>query len=374
MSTAFLASTAHAQVTVLANFDTAPVLGAPGNDLDPQLDNVATCSGCWYSRTAASGVTYSRSTTNGVTQGTGALSTTIVGKGAGGEYSVMVNGVSAPLDTHFDYPMVVTYSNNPAANGGVLDPRYTAIKAAVDSGNQAKYTIDFDITYDVAQMRSIPWQAPEETVDPINNPQFPQRYFWVGMYANASEADGFQFLGYDQNTVNPFDPIYDNNLLPVFNASFPLTAMTFLPNSTTGVYTLGILYNSVFGTQPAASNTTGASVYFDNFRLVEFDPIPLIDFNNNAAADVGDWELFMAQHLVPTPTLGDLVGNFGAVGTNGANDRFDLLKFEEYYDLVNGSGSLQAALAGVPEPGSFALILIGLAGLFFRGAAGRRGR
>src|SRR5688500_9228971 len=88
-SAAFLLAVAcsavRAQVTQLATWDTPPTGSVfPGGDFDPTLDNMATCSGCWYSRTASSGVTYSRSVGNGTTQGTGALQATIVGKGAGG--------------------------------------------------------------------------------------------------------------------------------------------------------------------------------------------------------------------------------------------------------------------------------------------------
>lgn len=354
-------SVSRGQVTQLATWDTAPTGSVfPGGDFDPTLDNVATCSGCWYSRTGASGVTYSRSAGNGVTQGTGALQATIVGKGAGGEYAPTINGMPFQLDTHFDYPLVVTYSNVPAANGGVLDPRFTAIENAVDGVNPGSfYTIDFDITYDVAQMRSIPWQPPEETVNPGPNGEnrFPQRFFWIGMYANAAEAEGFTFVGFDANTINPFDSQWDNNQLPVFQASFPLSDFTFQPNSESTFYQFGFLYNSVFGTLPASANTAGVNIYFDNLRLVEHDPTDSCDFNNDNACTLADFELFMAQHLTASPTLGDF-------DMDGDNDFLDFQEFEKFYDLSNlGSGSLASQLAGVPEPGSIALLGLGVLAL-----------
>ena len=244
----------QAQTVTLASWDTAPTGTVfPGGDFDPTLDATATCSGCWRARNnTTTGTTYLRSTTNGVTQGTGALQATLVGKGNGGEYTFPINGVNAPLDTHFDYPLVATYSNSLPANGGVLDSRFTAIETAVDGVNAGSfYTIEFDITYDVASMRAIPWQAPEETVDPEGNGQFPQRYFWIGMYGNAAETDGFQFIGFDENNINPFDAQWDSNLLPVFHASFPLSDFTFQPDSASTFYEFGFLYNSVFGTLPA---------------------------------------------------------------------------------------------------------------------------
>ncbi len=365
-----LSPAVRAQTTQLATWDTAPTGSVfPGGDFDPTLDNTLSCSGCWTGRTAGT-VTYSRATTNGVTQGTGALQANIVGKGAGGEYSVPINGVNVNLDTHFDYPLVATYTNVAGANGGVVDPRFTAIDTAVN-GDQGLYTIDFDITYDVAQMRSIPWQPPEETVDPVGNGQYPQRFFWVGMWGGSNGAPGsFKFTGFDQNSINPFDAQYDLNQFPVFHASFPLADFDFVPGSGVTEYRLGILYNSVFGTLPAPSNTTAVHIYFDNLRLTQLIPAEHIDYNGNGVADPEDWSLFMAQFLVNNPPAPvgnpsisfDLVGNFGAGGTNGVVDFHDLQKFQDFYRLANPAGA--AALFGtVPEPSALALLAIAIVGL-----------
>ncbi|MGD9632889.1 MAG: PEP-CTERM sorting domain-containing protein [Pirellulales bacterium] len=370
---AHLSTQAVAQTTLvsqLATFDTAPVTPlVPGQDFDPQFDNTASCSGCWFGRPASSTSTYSRSTEH-ATQGSGSLKTSIVGKGAGGEYSVNINGSPVQLDTHFDYPFTATYSSNANINGGVVDPRFTALETAVDSGEQSLYNIEFDIIYDVAQMRSIPWQAPEETVDPGPNGEnrYPQRFFWVGLFGGAN--DSFQFTGFDANTIAPFDAQYDSNLFPVFHASFPLSALNFIPNSTSTFYTLGILYNSVHGTLPASSNTVGATVYFDNFRLTKLNPVGPIDYNNNGQADPGDWQLFMAQYLVTNPPAPganpalsfDLIGNFGAAGQNGVVDFSDLQKFQEFYSIAN-PGSAAVLFGTVPEPGTIALVGLTIAGL-----------
>jgi len=368
---AALSPAVRAQQTIqLATWDTAPTGSVfPGGDFDPTLDNTLTCSGCWTARTANT-VTYSQATANGVTQGTGALQADIVGKGAGGEYSVQINGVDVQLDTHFDYPLVVTYTNNVNANGGVLDSRFTDIDTAVN-GDQGLYTVDFDITYDVNQMRSINWQPPEETVDPENNGQYPQRYFWVGMWGGSNGDNGvFQFTGFDQNNITPFDAQYDDDPFPVFHASFPLTDFGFVPESNITEYRFGILYNSVFGTLPASANTDAVHIYFDNFRLTKLIPEELIDYNNNGQADPEDWSLFMAQFLkteppapVANPDISfDLVGDYGAGPGNGVVDFHDLQKFQDFYRLANPAGA--AALFGtVPEPNALALLAIAVVGL-----------
>lgn len=351
-----------AQTVQLATWDTYDTIVQVGDDFDPTLDSTTTCSGCWISRTGTTGVTYGRGTSH-TTQGAGSLEATLVGKGNGGEYTATINGVTAQFDTHFDYPLIVTYSNTTNAAAGGPDPRFNAILNAVQ-GNQGLYSIEFDIIYDVAQMRSIPWQAPEETVAPENG-RFPQRFFWVGMHGNMNndaDGSGFIFTGFDANTINPFDAQWDSNLFPVFNASFPLTDFEFNVGSTLPTFfQFGFLYNSTSGTLPAGSNTAGVHVFFDNLRLVERDILSPIDFNNNNMADPGDFQLFMAQHLAATPTLGDY-------DMDGDNDFLDFQQFEEFYDLnIGAAGSLRAAIAAVPEPSS-----VGLAGVLGLGLFGGR--
>jgi hypothetical protein len=366
-----------AQTTQLATWDTPPVTPlVPGQDFDPQFDYTATCSGCWFARTnTTTGTTYARNTTH-TTQGSGSLQMTFVGKGNGGPYSVPINGAPVTIDTHFDFPMIATYSNNTAANGGVLDQRYTALYNAVSGVNPGSfYTIDFDIIYDVQAMRSIPWTPPEETVDPETNGQFPQRYFWVGLHGNMNndaDGNGFVFaddgLPGDPNNINPFDAQWDSTPFPVFNASFPLDNLEWSINPATPptFFQLGIVYNSTFGTVPEASNTTPVTFWIDNLRLVEHDPTDECDFNNSNSCTLDDFALFMAQHLVEIPTLGDY-------DDDGDNDFDDFQQFEFFYDQANlgSGGSLRFDLAGgtVPEPGS--LLLVGLA---FAGVAALRRR
>ena len=173
----------------------------------------------------------------------------------------------------------------------------------------------------------------------------------------------FSSLGFDENNITPFDAQYNNDMFPVFHASFPLADLTFQPNSATTFYELGILYNSVFGTLPASANTSPINIYFDNFQLVEHNPTDMCDFNNDMMCTLADFQLFMGQHLTEEPTLGDF-------DDDGDNDFLDFQEFENFYDLANlGAGSLASHLAGVPEPGT-----IGSCGLGLLGMLVRRGR
>jgi hypothetical protein len=359
----------------LATWDNAPVLGTPGNDFDPQFDLTLTCSGCWRADTnVTTGTSYARNTVH-TTQGAGSLQMTFIGKGAGGEYSVPINGSQFQLDTHFDDPMEGLYSNNPAANGGVVDPRYTALYNAILGVNPGSfYTIDFDIIYDVQAMRSIAWMAPEETVNPGPNDEnrYPQRYFWIGMRGfMTQDADGNGFAQVltdasgapgDPNNINPFDAQWDSTPFPVFNASFALDDFEWEINPATPPTSVAfqLVYNSTSGTLPASSNTTPVTFWIDNLRLVEHDPTDECDFNNSDTCTLDDFALFMAQHLVATPTLGDY-------DTDGDNDFEDFQQFEFFYDQANlgSGGSLRSDLAGgtVPEPSSLLLVGLALAGI-----------
>lgn len=350
-----VASSASAQFieTPLATWDIGPA--GPGNvDFDPQLDTTASISGGWYHRSLTSGLTYGQSTAPGTfTQGTGSLELNIVGKGNGGSYDATINGATVNLDTHFSAPAGAIYAGS--------DPRAVALREAILSGAQALYTIQFDIIYDVQQMRSIAWQPPEETVNPAGG-QFPQRFFWVGMLGDTSNG-GFRQIGFDQNVINVFDEQWDNVDYAVFNASFPLSdfGWNFAEGTALNEIRLGILYNSVFGTLPAPSNTESARIFIDNFRLVEQDIAGVIDLNDDGEIDLDDFDLFMSQHLVPNPTLGDF-------NSDGVNDFQDFLEFEDLYDTFHGAGALAGALASVPEPATLGGALLAALALTLRRA------
>ncbi len=199
-------------------------------------------------------------------------------------------------------------------------------------------------------MRAIPWQAPEEIVDPEANGRYPERFFSVGMYGN-SNVGPFTFTGFDHNKINPFDAQWDNNLFPVFHATFPLSDFHFVPGAGHSIYQFGILYKSTFGTLPADENTVGVNVYFDNLRLIadgcgDF----IMDYNNNCRADEGDFALFMDQYLKETPNQ-----SFDFDG-NGKVDFYDLQPFEHWYQIASPA----ADSIGVPEPNTQVSIVLAL--------------
>jgi hypothetical protein len=320
-------------------------MGGAGTDFDPApIDGAPSCTGCWLKGNLGVNSTLSQGTI-GVTHGTKSLRVDMVGKGLGGGEGLQ--------DTHFDLGARVLWS------GAQGDPRFVAIRDAVN-GNQGLFTIELDLTYDIPALRALHWLGP-----PVDFPAKPVNFIGMGVYVNtnSSESSPFQHV-LEQvlpTLINPNDPAFNGVNSYTVHVSIPLEDFTLAPNPATAptFYEFGFSMNGNWGTNPASGNTDAATFYIDNMVLAEFDPVAPIDFNDNSMADLEDWTLFMAQHLVPNPTLGDLVGNFGASGTNGKNDFHDLLEFQRLYDLANGgAGSLAAALANVPEPP--ALTILGL--------------
>jgi hypothetical protein len=325
-------------------------MGGAGTDFDPApIDGAPSCTGCWLKGNAGVMSTLSQSAI-GATRGSSSLRIDMVGTGTGGGEGL--------ADTHFDLGARVLWSS------AQMDPRFTAIQNAVN-GNQGLFTIEFDVTYNIPALRALNWLGP-----PVDFPAKPENFIGLGIYGNANgDGGGFEHAALEQvlpTLINPNAPEFNGVTNHTVHVSVPLERFTFNANPANPptFYEMGFSLNGNWGTNPSSSNTQAASFYVDNMVLAEFDPVGPIDFNDNSMADLGDWALFMGQHLVASPSLGDLVGNFGASGTNGRNDFHDLLEFERLYDLADGgAGSLASALAQLPEPMTHFLALVAVAGL-----------
>jgi hypothetical protein len=334
-------------------------MGGAGTDFDPApIDGTPSCTGCWLKGNAGVMSTLSQSTI-GATRGSSSLKIEMVGKGTGGGEGL--------ADTHFDLGARVLWSSTQ------MDPRFTAIQNALN-GNQGLFTIEFDVTYNIPALRALNWLGP-----PVDFPAKPVNFIGLGIYGNTNnDGGGFEHAALEQvlpTLINPNAPEFNGVANHTVHVSVPLEKFTFTANPVNPptFYEMGFSLNGNWGTNPATSNTQAASFYVDNMVLAEFDPVEPIDFNNNGTADIGDWTMFMGQHLVASPSLGDLVGNFGASGTNGKNDFHDLLEFERLYDLANGGvGALAAALAEVPEPMAIQSAMIALAAISVFAGSRRR--
>jgi hypothetical protein len=345
---------AWAADTIIADWENnGPTgMGGAGTDFDPApVDSTASCTGCWFKDTATAGITFSQSTF-GATHGTKSFQLSIVGHGTGGGDGLQ--------DTHFDRPAQVIFSVSQN------DPRALAIRDAVNSGNQGLYTIQFDVTYNIPALRALDWLGP-----PVDFPAKPTQFIGLGIFATASDGV-FTEVALEQalpTLINPFDAQWNGITALTRHISLPLSQFGWAANPATPetTFTIGFSSNGNWGTNPASTNTEAASYYIDDMELKQFNPVAPIDYNHNGVADVGDWTLFMGQFLKSNPAAPplnpaifyDLVGGFGAVGTNGKVDFADLQEFQRLYHLANpGAGALGAGDA--PEPGSVTLALLGL--------------
>jgi hypothetical protein len=93
-------------------------------------------------------------------------------------------------------------------------------------------------------------------------------------------------------------------------------------------------------------------------------PLERSDLNFNGDIDVADWAIFLSNAYT---NLGDLSRaesyGRGDLDGDGDNDHADFQLFKLDYNAANGSGTFEAMLAGVPEPGALMLMLSGLATL-----------
>jgi hypothetical protein len=343
--------------TILADWENNGTgSGGPGTDFDTApIDGNPSCTGCWLKGNNVVQTTLTQSAI-GVTSGSKSLQIAFVGKGAGGG--------SGLQDTHFDIGARVLWSSAASAQYPSGDPRFAALRSAITSGHQGLYTIELDVTYDIPSLRALDWLGP-----PVDYPSKPPQFIGLGLYSTSNGAGDPYTQVLEQvlpTLIDPFDTQWNGIQYLKRHVSIPLSQFGFVTTGAPTYYEMGFSLNGNWGTNPASTNTEAASYYVDDMVLHQFNPVAPIDFNNNGTADVGDWNLFMAQFLKtnpPTPpnpsTKFDLVGNFGAAGTNGKVDFADLQEFQRLYHLANpGAGALGAGT--VPEPGTIALAFLGL--------------
>lgn len=340
---------------ILADFENNGTgTGGPGTDFDAApTDHMPACPGCWYEGAGQQTLTDLTQSTIGATHGTKSMKVDFIGRGAGGG-----EGTS---DTHFATPVRVTWIST--------DASFIAIRNAASGPDAGAYTIEFDLTYDIPALRALNWLGP-----PVDFPAKPEKFIGMGIYKSANGDGGpYVHAALEQvlpTLINPFDAAFNGTTYLTRHSSVAFDDFQFAANPVTATqYELGFSVNGNWGTNPAANNTQAAALYIDNIVLRLNDPTTVCDLNGSTTCDIADFELFMGDHLKANPTYGDLVGNLGASGTNGKNDFYDYLEFERNYDLANGgSGALARAIAGVPEPGSWALALVGLWGGIVSGA------
>ena len=87
---------------------------------------------------------------------------------------------------------------------------------------------------------------------------------------------------------------------------------------------------------------------------------PSADLDDDGDVDGADWAIYNGGLHSTQPGVTDLTGD-------GMNNHADFVLFKKLYENANGFGSFEIMPAGVPEPASFGLMVLGgLAFVFSR--------
>ena len=209
--------------------------------------------------------------------------------------------------------------------------QYNAIDAAAASpfGNR----LEFDVTW--------------------TDTSIPSPFEFLGISVYINNSGGFAQA---DNAVVQGDPSSGT-----FTGSVPLVRFS-SEISSGGANTF---YNMGFGTN-GAWGAGDASFFFDNIRLVAFNPAESADLDLDGDLDPDDWTLFIAGHKTDLTGLSPMEQfQMGDLNADGQNNFTDFQLFEEVYDVVNGANAFRDMLYNVPEPSS--LVLFGIAAVALLG-------
>lgn len=313
-----VSASGQAQITLISSWESASEITAPGGGgWNQDLLNVLGSS------------TLSIESTIGVTDGNSSLEVTHTGNfnGSGG--------------THFDRTaeLDITDDQHP------LWPIFDAVAQTPQI-----YVLEFDVTLDPAHIASFP-------PDTGDFDKFIGLSLWHGDSSgccNDSNTGNVKVWGEEE-----LDGIIAGGVPVTTHLEIQATRIGLEPNTNTFRYGFATNGNWNFG------ETT--SFFFDNMFWREVSPEDCCDLNGDDELDEVDWDLFLLHHArsfaddVPVPTeeeafaMGDLDGDLD-------NDFDDFQIFEGGWDLVNGPGSFQSFLRGVPEPSTIALVAMMTAG------------
>lgn len=183
--------------------------------------------------------------------------------------------------------------------------------------------------------------------------------FFIDFHSTVQKGSGhFAFIDIDRNFH--LNPVWQRvlELEPTIS-----TSDADLVNDTSakfGLFELGAGFTATFETRFIAGENEDRFVELgQNFGQAFADVLapPFADLDFDGIVGLSDWLILTQNGQTSTAGL-SVIDAYAAGDLNqdGANDVLDFVLFKEAFQQANGSGSFARLLAGVPEPGTLALV------------------
>ncbi|MDZ4658723.1 MAG: PEP-CTERM sorting domain-containing protein [Bythopirellula sp.] len=324
------ALSAQAQILPIDGFESAgpPAPDANGIIGDP-LNTFAGNAGEWvtaFSRAAAMVTLEVNSNPLYVTAGTKSLRINQVGDSGAG------------AATHFN-DSAASLGNNPVTVGPWFDElRARFANYQTVGANPGNWDLKIDFVIDPTLIpAAIPAQEDSEflQIGVLSNSG--------GIFQRANLANSVVFL--DNGEI---EALRTAGVPATYTLVAPASEMRFDFVTPPVAHGIGFSINGWWGVGSTLS------IFADNIRFENRNPITAADLNGDLVLNRLDWGIFIANHYSPTATTlaqGDVDGD-------GDNDFDDFTRFEEIWD-ANSVVPFASMLAGVPEPSSIIIVTLG---------------
>ena len=192
------------------------------------------------------------------------------------------------------------------------------------ANDPADYRIEFDVTYDTAFV-------PQTSVTFLTN----------SVAINTAAGSWSQVDGVANSNGRTNQTIH---------VAIPLSSFTSLtPGSSS--YSIYIALNGNWG-------SGDATVFYDNFRLLNLNAPLTGDFNGDGRVDSADYTLWR-------DSLGSTSNLAADANLNGVVDQGDYALWKKNFGAVGGAGAGARSLSAVPEPGALVLVFAATMFAFF---------
>jgi hypothetical protein len=304
----------------------------------------------------------------------------------------MLNVGQGDGDTSFDRPASLIIKANDF--WGVADSRFNTFETV--RADPSQYSVSIDVTFlanEIPDMFSTELAQPYIRLGFISNhggifDESPTNVLQgpPSLAFGTVDGDGDGLVNFsDPDYVDPNNPtflpgsgrpgvIQRRYVFPASAMDWPATPLADVAdqgnrigqgatgNGLANAYAIGFVFNGNW------LLNSSASFIVDNFRFLPRNPIDHADFNDDNMLNALDWQVLIANLNSQTADMfsqGDIGSHPEETAVSpGVVDFADFVRFEEIWDANNGgAGAFRLFLAGIPEPASVMLALVGVAAL-----------